>query len=133
VSSIDEPTYHGSCHCGRIAFECHGTLGRVSLCNCAICAKQGFMHWLVPRASFRLLTPLENVATYTFTTARAKHRFCGVCGTAPFTMPRAHPGSVDVNVRCLEGVDFATVTIDYADSRLRHAAHSGRGRSDLDA
>ena len=91
------------------------------------------MHWLVPRSSFRLLTPLKNVATYTFTTARAKHYFCSACGTAPFTMPRAHPGRVDVNVRCLEGVDFATVTIDYADSRSRQAAHTGGCRRNLDA
>ena len=91
------------------------------------------MHWLVPRTSFRLLTPLANLATYTFTTARAKHHFCSVCGTAPFTMPRAHPGSVDVNVRCLEDVDFAKVTIDYADSRLRQAAHTGGGRRNADA
>jgi len=133
MSTLDGPSYKGSCHCGRITFECDGTLERVSICNCAMCAKQGFMHWLVPRASFRLLTPLANVATYTFTTARAKHHFCGVCGIAPFTMPRAHPGSVDVNVRCLEGVDFATVSIDYADSRLLQAAHTGVGRRALNA
>lgn len=98
-----EHLYRGSCHCGRIAFECDGQLERVSICSCAICGKQGFMHWLVPRARFRLLTP------------------------------RAHPGSVDDNVRCLEGVDFRTVSIDYSDRRLLQASHAGGARRSLDA
>jgi hypothetical protein len=130
---MSEHTYHGSCHCGRIVFECDGTLERVSICTCALCAKQGYLHWLVPRATFRLLTPLANFATYTFTTARVKHHFCGVCGTAPFTMPRTHPASVDINVRCLGGAEFGAVSIDYAGSRLLQAAHASGGRRDLNA
>jgi hypothetical protein len=32
-------------------------------------------------------------------------------------LPRAHPSSVDINVRCLEGVDFASIRIEYLDAR----------------
>ena len=77
------------------------------------------MHWLVPRASFQLLTSAQSLATYTYSGARGRHHFCPTCGTAPFTLPRAHPGSVDVNVRCLEGVDFASIRIEYLDARAR--------------
>jgi hypothetical protein len=111
--------YRGSCHCGRITFQCQGELERVSICDCAICNKQGFMHWLVPRASFQLLTSAQSLATYTYSGARGRHHFCPTCGTAPFTLPRAHPGSVDVNVRCLEGVDFSSIRIEYLDARER--------------
>jgi hypothetical protein len=30
--------YHGSCHCGGIAFEVEGDLGEVMSCNCSMCA-----------------------------------------------------------------------------------------------
>ena len=75
------------------------------------------MHWLVPRADFQLFTPARDLATYTFAGARGRHHFCAVCGTSPFSMPRAHPGSVDVNVRCIEGVDFSRVRVEYLDAR----------------
>jgi hypothetical protein len=126
-------TYRGGCHCGRIVFECYGDLDRVSVCNCPLCTKQGFMHWMVPRGDFRLLTPMQNLATYTFVTGRARHHFCPKCGSAPFAMPRAHPGSVDVNVRCLEDIDLTSVRIDYGESRLRQAAHTGAGLATLDS
>jgi hypothetical protein len=129
MKSIGRTRYRGGCHCGRISFECEGILESVSICNCSICAKQAYMHWLVPRADFRLLTPLKNLSTYTFTDGTARHHFCANCGTAPFAMPRAHPGSVDINVRCIEGIDLGEIRIDYADSKLRQAAHTRSGRS----
>jgi hypothetical protein len=129
VKSPGRMNYHGTCHCGRIQFEAAGRLESVSICNCTICAKQGFMHWLIPRSDFRLITPLQNLATYTFSAGTARHHFCASCGNAPFTMPRAHPGSIDVNVRCLDGIDFSAIRIDYADSRLRQAAHMRAGKT----
>lgn len=129
MKTVGSMTYRGGCHCGRITFECEGQLESVSICNCSFCAKQGYMHWLVPRASFRLLTPLKYLSTYTFTDATARHHFCSECGNAPFSMPRAHPGSVDVNVRCIEGIDFSSIRVDYAESKLRQAAHTRSGRA----
>lgn len=126
-------TYRGACHCGKIAFECVGELESVSVCNCSMCAQLGFMHWIVPRDCFRLLTPLRHVSTYDFANGRLRHCFCSTCGNTPFSMPRAHPGSVDVNLRCLDGVELGAVPIDYADSRLREAAHKRAGHRGFDA
>jgi len=109
--------FKGGCHCGRIEFEVEGDLERVTICTCSLCSKQGYMHWLVTRAQFRLCSSVKNLATYSFTTARARHNFCTTCGIAPFAMPRAHPHSIDVNVRCLEGVDFGTLAVEYLDRR----------------
>jgi hypothetical protein len=107
----------GGCHCGRIAFEVNAELGSVDECNCSICAKKAYLHWIVPRAAFRLLTPEENLSTYKFNTRVARHHFCKVCGVAPFYIPRSDPDKIDVNARCLEGVDFAKLAVNQFDGR----------------
>jgi hypothetical protein len=117
------PAYRGSCHCGRVAFEVTGRLRRVSNCNCSICSKKGYLHWIVPRAAFRLLTPATALATYTFNTGVARHHFCKVCGIAAFYIPRSDPDKIDVNVRCLEGVEIARLRVDRFDGRNWEAAY----------
>jgi|SRR5579875_109389 len=115
----------GGCHCGRIAIEVAGRPARVTECNCSICAKKGYLHWIVPRENFRMLTPAENLATYTFNTGVARHYFCPVCGVAPFYIPRSDPDKIDVNVRCLEGVDLDRLPIDRFDGRNWESAIAG--------
>lgn len=110
--------YKGSCHCGRIAFEVDGELTGVGDCNCSICSRMGSLHWFVPRASLRLLTPEADLATYTFGTGTIKHYFCPTCGIHPFG-----EGNLDghamaaVNARCLEGVDLSSVPVKHFDGK----------------
>ncbi len=101
-----ETVYRGGCHCGRVRYEVSGPMERVSQCNCSICTKKGYLHWIVSRERFRLLTPLSELATYVFNTGLAKHHFCPVCGVASFYVPRSDPERIDVNVRCVEGVEL---------------------------
>jgi hypothetical protein len=109
--------YRGGCHCGQVAFEVEGNLERVSECNCSVCTKKAYVHWIVPRERFRLLTPEAHLATYTFNTGIAKHYFCRVCGVASFYIPRSDPDKVDVNVRCLDGVELSTLPVDKFNGR----------------
>ena len=95
----DTVVHRGSCHCGAVRFEVEGPLDEVLDCNCTICTKKGFLHWIVPPTRFRLLS--GDLATYTFGTHTAKHTFCARCGMHPFYHPRSHPDGIDVNVRCL--------------------------------
>lgn len=92
-------------------------------CNCSICSKKGYVHWIVPRAAFRLLSATKDLSTYTFNTGVAKHHFCRVCGVAPFYVPRSDPDKVDVNVRCLDGVDIRRLRIQTFDGRNWEAAY----------
>lgn len=115
--STQQRVYHGGCHCGRVAFEVTGALSHAEQCNCSICAKKGYLHWIVPREAFRLLTPVSDLATYTFNTGVAKHHFCPRCGVASFYIPRSDPDKVDVNVRCLDCVDPAALKIEYFDGQ----------------
>ena len=105
----------GGCHCGRVRIEARGPLGTVLLCNCSICTMKAYLHWIIPADDFRLLTPAADLATYAFNTGVAKHHFCPTCGCAPFYIPRSDPDKIDVNVRCLAGVDLASLTLDTFD------------------
>lgn len=105
------PTYQGGCHCGRVRFEVTTHLTRIVDCNCSICTKKGFLHLIVEPEQFRLLTSADAVTLYQFNTKTAKHYFCPVCGMHSYYVPRSHPDKIDVNVRCLEGVDLQRLTI----------------------
>lgn len=100
-----------------MAFEVDGAIERVLVCNCSICTKKGYLHWVVPREAFRLLTPEEALATYRFNTMQAKHHFCPVCGVAPFYIARSDPDKIDINVRCVEGVDLGALPIEPFDGQ----------------
>jgi hypothetical protein len=88
-----------------VRFVVYGDLSTVALCNCSICAKKGIIHLIVPAADFELVSGREDLATYEFNTKVAKHQFCRTCGIHPFYVPRSDPDKIDVNVRCLDGVD----------------------------
>ena len=113
-------TYEGGCHCGAVRFRVTGTLDEMGDCNCSICTKKGILHWIVPPAQFELLAGEEALTTYRFNTGIARHTFCRHCGVHPFYTPRSDPDKVDVNVRCLEGVDLKTVRVRLFDLSLIH-------------
>ncbi len=106
-------TYQGSCHCGRLAYEVEGTIEQAMDCNCSFCRRRGGLLWFVPRSAFTLRTPTADYATYTYNSHKLRHRFCPTCGIAPFSEGSGRDGvaMVAVNIRCLEGLDLAKVTI----------------------
>jgi hypothetical protein len=120
--NAESKTYRGGCHCGAVRFEVTGPIADVSECNCSICLKKGYLHWIVERDAFRLLTSSENLATYRFNTGIAQHHFCRTCGIASFYIPRSDPDKVDVNLRCLDGIELADITPRRFDGRNWEAA-----------
>ncbi|MGH1486466.1 MAG: GFA family protein [Cellvibrionaceae bacterium] len=95
--------YKGSCHCGGVTFEVKAS-GRLTIedCNCSVCMKTGFLHLIVPKSRFTLLTGEALLSLYQFNSRIAKHYFCKECGIKPFYIPRSNPDGVDVNIRCLD-------------------------------
>ncbi len=122
-----EKTYDGGCHCGRVRFRVTADLKRVVDCNCSICTKKGFLHVIVDPAKFELLTPRDALSTYTFNTGIAQHTFCSTCGMHPFYVPRSHPDKIDVNARCIEGIELSALTLTPYDGRNWEAAREGLG------
>ena len=113
--------YQGSCHCGKVAFEVEGEIKGALACNCSICSRKGSLLWFVPRDKLTLLTPEDAAGTYTFNKHAIKHRFCPVCGIHPYAEavdPKGVPTAA-VNIRCLQGIDLATVPVQQFDGRSR--------------
>jgi len=107
--------HSGGCHCGTVRFEALvPERPEVLDCNCSICAKTGFLHLIVAKANFTLLSGADSLSTYTFNTGTAKHLFCRICGIKSFYVPRSHPDGYSVNVRCLDQpiADMLVVPID---------------------
>jgi uncharacterized protein (DUF1330 family) len=117
--------HEGGCHCGRVRYRVRGALAGVTECNCSICAKKGYLHWIVPRDAFELVAGEDALATYRFHTGVAQHKFCRDCGVASFYVPRSDPDKIDVNVRCLDGVDPAQLSVSAFDGQHWETSMSG--------
>ena len=111
-------TRTGGCHCGRVRFEVKTPAQlRVTYCNCSICAKVGFLHVIVPKSHFRLLSGDAHLTNYQFNTRTAQHLFCAVCGVKSFYVPRSHPDGYSVNARCLDDVEVESLNIVAFDGK----------------
>jgi hypothetical protein len=110
-------TMQGGCHCGRVRFRVTADLDKVTVCNCSICTKKGFLHLIVPPEQFELLSGKNNLATYQFNTGVAKHTFCKTCGIHPFYVPRSDPDKIDINARCIDDVDLDGLTVNFFDGK----------------
>jgi hypothetical protein len=111
--------YQGGCHCGQIKFAVEGDIAQVMECNCTHCSRKGYLLWFAPREKLKLLTPENNLATYTFNKHVIKHHFCPRCGCAPFGFGTDASGAATaaVNVRCVNGVEPAKLKIIPVDGR----------------
>ena len=116
--------YKGSCHCGAITFEVEApeTL-ELERCNCSICTRSGFLHLIVPRSRFRLLSGEDTITTYRFNTGVARHTFCSVCGIKPFYTPRSNPDGIDVNANCLDTQPLSVTIRDFDGQNWEQHAH----------
>jgi hypothetical protein len=118
--------YEGGCHCGRVRFRVTANLSRVTYCNCSMCAKKGFLHLIVPPECFELVSGKDALTTYRFNTGAAQHTFCATCGIHSFYVPRSDPDKIDVNVRCLDGVDIEVLDITPFDGQHWEQSMTGR-------
>ena len=125
-SGSEPTTLNGGCHCGAVRFAANAPPPESVLdCNCSICAKTGYLHWIVADADFRLERGGESLTSYRFGTGAAEHLFCGTCGVKAFYRPRSHPGSWSVNWRCVDAEGVVLPRIESFDGRNWEAAKAG--------
>jgi len=110
MNQVHDNWLEGGCHCGGVRFRIRLADDKALECNCSICTKKGFINLIAAPEDFELMEGADLLSTYRFNTKVAEHRFCRVCGIHPFSRPRSHPGSFDVNARCLDdGFGFLEV------------------------
>jgi hypothetical protein len=116
----DTSTRQGGCHCGKVRFEVTTDLIPLVACNCSICSKHGLVLTFVPEAQFKLLSGAEDLQEYLFNKHAVRHQFCRTCGVEPFargTAPGTQAPVVALNVRCLDGIDVASLAPKPFDGR----------------
>ena len=119
----------GGCHCGRVRFEVMAPARiEVTDCDCSICTKSGYLHLIVPKSQFRILSGAESLTTYEFNTRTAKHLFCATCGIKSFYVPRSHPVGFIVNARCLDEGTVDEMRVIPLDGKNWEKTHQGAGR-----
>jgi len=95
-------THKGSCHCGKVSFEVTAPSDiTVARCNCGICSLTGFIHFIIDKEDFKLISGKDALTTYTFNSHVAQHKFCKHCGIKSFYIPRSHPEGVSVSFNSL--------------------------------
>jgi len=129
MSQSGNIVHRGGCHCGAVSFEVEAP-STVSVldCNCSICAMVAYLHLIVPREQFRLLSGADQLTEYRFQTGVAQHFFCRVCGIKSFYVPRSHPDQISVSVRALRPGTVTEMTVIPYDGR-----HWETARRALDA
>ena len=106
-------------------FHVTANFDRVTECNCSICTKKGFLHLIVSPEQFQLVGGKDELATYEFNSTFCKH-----CGIHPFYVPRSDPDKIDINVRCLDGIDLTIrwKELGGGDAETRALAINARSR-----
>ena len=123
--------YRGGCHCGAVQFEVDAPQDiEVEDCNCSVCRMTGFLHLIVPKSKFTLLSGSESITTYRFNTRVAMHHFCRACGVKSFYVPRANPDGIDVNLRCLSPQPRSAKVASFDGQKWEANAHTLAHKSD---
>ena len=110
--------HKGGCHCGQVRFEVESPADiEVNECNCSVCCLTGYLHLIVRKNKFKLISGQEELSIYQFNTNVAKHFFCTNCGIKSFYIPRSNPDGYSVNARCLDPETVTSMTINTFDGR----------------
>ena len=101
----------GSCHCGAVTFTVQGEIDTALECNCSHCSRKGYLLWFVPAQALDLRSGEQELATYTFNRHVIQHRFCRICGSAPFGLGTGPDGQATaaINIRCVDDIDLAAI------------------------
>ncbi|MEL7046366.1 MAG: GFA family protein [Pseudomonadota bacterium] len=117
--------YAGCCHCRAVTFSVRApNTVELERCNCSICRKSGYLHMIVPKSRFRVLSGEDRLACYQFNTGVAKHYFCNTCGVKPFYVPRSNPDGIDINFNCLDSRPEDVTVVEFDGQNWEANAHT---------
>jgi hypothetical protein len=95
----------GSCLCGSVRYEVHGSLGRVSHCHCSMCRKAhgaAFATYSrVESGDFVLVSGAGDIASYQ-SSPEVTRTFCKRCGSTLQFISTKRPGSFSLALGTLD-------------------------------
>ena len=105
--------HQAGCHCGAVRFKVETDFAQVIECNCSHCHMKGFVLTFTPVEQFELVSGADSLTEYRFNKKVLAHQFCKVCGVQPHAFGTGPDGMkmAAVNLRCVDGLDLATVTV----------------------
>ena len=113
--------YKGGCHCQVIRYQINLKQSiescDITLCNCSICEKFGYLHLIIPKSQFKLISDWDLLENYQFNKRIAKHYFCKKCGVKSFYQPRSHPDCWSINVRCIDNFSQLNLKVNNFDGK----------------
>lgn len=117
-SQPDLHRFHGTCHCGAVSFDV--TMpppDKAYACNCSICSRAGWLLAFVKEGNFTLHHKPDAVRDYQFGPKKTHHTFCTTCGCRAYSHGTDKEGKATfaVNLRCVEGLDFAALPVETFD------------------
>jgi hypothetical protein len=129
-NTMAKKTYHGSCHCGAVAFEAKIDFDKgTTRCNCSICTKSRFWFTIVQADDFKIEKGEDQLSDYTWippgkSKANLHYRFCETCGVRVFAQgDKASAGGkfYAVAIAALDDIeqdaDQIAKSIKYVDGR----------------
>jgi hypothetical protein len=97
--------YQGSCLCGAVTLEVHGTIESIIHCHCSICRKSSGTAYatngFVGRNNLVIKTGQELIAYYEATPGKRRH-FCKVCASPVFSSNEQTPDKLRLRLGILD-------------------------------
>jgi hypothetical protein len=115
-------SFQGRCHCGAISYTVDEDPPTKAIeCNCSICRRKAYLHHFTTPDKFTFNGSRDDLQVYTFNHHAIRHQSCKTCGCAPFAEGRTPDGKdmVEINLRCMDGLDLAKLSITQFDGASR--------------
>jgi hypothetical protein len=133
-------TYHGSCHCGAVRYECDLDLSAgTRRCNCSFCRKSRLWKAFAIGDTFRLIAGEDMLSDYrgpnsNWPEGNVHHYFCSRCGFRGFSKGFLELEPFNgwfhaVNIAALDDVtdeELAAAPIQYENGREDDYDHPPR-------
>lgn len=121
--------YHGSCLCGKITLEVHGSIESIIHCHCSKCRKNSGTAYatngFVAADNLVIKTGEEFIATYETSPGKKRH-FCKNCASPVFSSNEQAPDKVRLRLGILDS--------DIVERPISHNFVSSKANwDDLDA